>query len=51
MKEYLQVVDDEQTMQDEGEAQVSEKLIKRHSKVNAHLKTRSKKKRHVICKC
>ena len=47
--EYLKVPDDEQTMWDTWEPQVLEKLIKRHAKVNAHLKAQGKKKGFVIC--
>jgi len=47
--EYLKVPDDEQTMWDTWEPQILEKLIKRHSKVNAHLKAQGKKKGYVIC--
>ena len=47
--EYLKVPDDEQTMWDTWEPQILEKLIKRHSAVNAHLKSQGKKKGYVIC--
>ena len=47
--EYLKVPDDEQTMWDTWEPQILEKLIKRHSKVNAHLKAQGKSKGYVIC--
>ena len=47
--EYLKVPDDEQTMWDTWEPQILEKLIKRHSKVNAHLKAQAKKSGYVIC--
>ena len=47
--EYLKVPEDEITMWDTWEPQILEKLIKRHSKVNAHLKAQGKKKGFVIC--
>ena len=47
--EYLKVPEDEQTMWDTWEPQILEKLIKRHSKVNAHLKAQGKKKGYCIC--
>ena len=47
--EYMKVPDDEQTMWDTWEPQILEKLIKRHAKVNAHLKSQGKKKGYVIC--
>ena len=49
VKDYMKVADDEQTMWDTWEPQILEKLIKRHSKVNAHLKAQGKKKGYVIC--
>ena len=39
---------DEKTMWNTWEPQILEKLIKRHSKVNAHLKAQGKKKGYVI---
>ena len=47
--EYLKVPEDEITMWDSWEPQILEKLIKGHSKVNAHLKAQGKKKGYVIC--
>ena len=47
--EYLKVSDDEKTMWDTWEPKVLEKLIKRHAKVNAHLKAQGEKKSYVIC--
>ena len=49
VKDYIKVPDDEQTMWDTWDPQVLEKLIKRHAKVNAHLKAQGKKKEYVIC--
>ena len=46
--EYLKVPDDEQTMWHTWEPQIIEKIIKRHSKVNAHLKAQGKKKGYVV---
>ena len=46
--EYLKVPEEEQTMWDTWEPQVLEKIIKRHAKVNAHLKAQVKKKGYVI---
>ena len=46
--EYLKVPDDEQTMWHTWEPQIIEKIIKRHSKVNAHLKAQGKKKGFVV---
>ena len=48
-QEYLKVPDDEITMWDTWEPQILEKLIKRHSKVNAHLEAQGKKKGFVCC--
>ena len=48
-REHLRVPDDETTMWSTWEPQILEKLIKRHSKVNAHLKAQGKKKGYVIC--
>ena len=45
----MKLPEDEQTMWDSWEPQVLEKLIKRHAKVNAHLKAQGKKKGYVIC--
>ena len=42
--EYPKVPDDEQTMWHTWEPQIIEKIVKRHSKVNAHLKAQGKKK-------
>ena len=47
--QYLRVPDDEQTMWHTWEPQIIEKIIKRHSKVNSHLKAQGKKKGFVIC--
>ena len=49
VKDYMRVPEEEQTMWDTWEPQVLEKLIKRHSKVNAHLKAQGKKKGYLIC--
>ena len=43
-REHLKVPDEEQTMWSEWEPKVLEKLIARHSQVNAHLKSQSTKK-------
>ena len=48
-REYMKVPDEETTMWSTWEPQILEKLIKRHSKVNAHLKAQGKKKGYVIC--
>ena len=48
-REYLKVPDDETTMWSTWDPQILEKLIKRHSKVNAHLKAQGKKRGFVIC--
>ena len=48
VKDYMKVSDDEQTMWSTWEPQVLEKLIRRHAKVNAHLKAQGKKKGYVI---
>ena len=48
-REYMKVPDEEQTMWHTWEPHILEKLIKRHSKVNAHLKGQGKKKGYVIC--
>jgi hypothetical protein len=45
----MKVPQEEQTMWDTWEPQILEKLIKRHAKVNAHLKAQGKKKGYVIC--
>jgi hypothetical protein len=49
VKDYMKVPEEEQTMWSTWEPQVLEKLIKRHAKVNAHLKAQGKKKGYVIC--
>ena len=49
VREYMKVPDEETTMWSTWEPAVLEKLIKRHSKVNAHLKAQGKKKGYVIC--
>ena len=49
VKDYMKVPEEEQTMWSTWEPQVLEKLIQRHSKVNAHLKAQGKKKGYVIC--
>ena len=43
------VPEEEQTFFSTWEPQILEKLIKRHSKVNAHLKAQGKKRGYVIC--
>ena len=48
VKDYMKVPDEEQTMWDTWEPQVLEKLIKRHAKVNAHLKAQGKRTGYVI---
>ena len=48
VREYMKVPDDEQTMWSTWEPQILEKLIKRHAKVNAHLKAQGKRKGFVI---
>ena len=45
----MKVPDEEQTMWSTWERQISEKLMARHAKVNAHLKAQGKKKGYVIC--
>ena len=47
-KDYMKVPEEEQTFWSTWEPQELEKLIKRHSKVNAHLKAQGKKKGYVI---
>ena len=47
-KDYMKVPEKEQTFWSTWEPEVLEKLIKRHSKVNAHLKAQGKKKGYVI---
>ena len=49
VKEYMKVPEDEQTMWSTWEPKILEKLIARHSKVNAHLKAQGAKKGYVIC--
>ena len=49
VKFYMNVPEEEPTFFDSWQPQVLEKLIKRHSKVNAHLKAQGKKKGYVIC--
>ena len=49
VKDYMKVPEDEVTMWSEWEPKILEKLIARHSKVNAHLKRQGKKKGYVIC--
>ena len=45
----MKVPDEEQTMWHTWEPQILEKLIKRHSKVNAHLKQQKKTRGYAIC--
>ncbi len=49
VREHMKVPEEEQTMWSTWEPQVLEKLIKRHSKVNAHLKAQGKRRGYVIC--
>ena len=47
-REYMKIPDDEQTMWSTWEPATCEKLISRHTKVNAHLKNQGKKKGYVV---
>ena len=49
VKEHMKVPDEEQTMWSTWEPNVLDKLLKRHAKVNAHLKAQGRKKGYVIC--
>ena len=49
VKEYMKVPEDEQTFWDSWQPLVLEKLIKRHSKVNAHLKSQGKRRGYCAC--
>ena len=49
VKEYMKVPEDEQTFWSDWQPKILEKLIARHSKVNAHLKAQGAKKGYVIC--
>ena len=48
VRDYMRVPDDEQTMWHTWEPQIIERLIARHSKVNAHLKAQGAKKGYAI---